>query len=433
MTLPQLAVLTAMEYIALILLICRSTGKKFNSYLKPISIYAPIYVLIVVSRIHIPDFIILTLSCISIVIFIKVVFLKKLSLAMHICLISMLLPISVLQVFFIFILGLLLSRPVDFAFNYGLIVLGLTLITCKLLYLYVPINRLIQKAREMDRPLYSSIAFFTVLIIIYFLRASGYFELMNHRMIPADTLLLMGFSFALTAIGYYILNFILDLKEKNSALKKFKEFENLSVKQTITLHNNYEKHIQVICWLSRIYSDSKRIIWYIGTYLNNFDDDEFDEFDDDLKPRFCDMDDQVLAAYLYVKIKHLRNLGVNCEVNIHNNFTTVKSKITTYKLLEALEILIGEALSTSDKARSDLRIAVKRLDNGRPAIDIYNRNDLISGQDTSRMVYESYSLKTKEVGGLRKLDAITEEYNCRLNLQDEKFFHGEYLRLRYLL
>ena len=52
------------------------------------------------------------------------------------------------------------------------------------------------------------------------------------------------------------------------------------------------------------------------------------------RPRLLKLDNKVLAAYLYVKTKQLRKIGVNCEVNIYNYTTT--SKIKTSKLLPCL-------------------------------------------------------------------------------------------------
>ena len=102
--------------------------------------------------------------------------------------------------------------------------------------------------------------------------------------------------------------------------------------------------------------------------------------------------------------------------------------------MEALDILINEALQTTDTPRSDLKITLRQDDSYRPCIDISNRMDLITPQDTVRMIFEEYSLKTKKVGGLRRLNVISVENDCRLRSCKFKSINNKtYLQLSYLL
>ena len=434
MTLAGIAILTIIEYLALMLLVCKAVLQSFTAYIKPISIYAPIYVLILLTRAYIPDYIALIAMYVSLVVFIKTIFNKKLGISMFICLSTMFLSIAVLQTLSTIALGMYLSEAVEFTFRNGLIAMSLTLIFAHLCYLFLPLNKLVQWLNSSNRYLYFIVIFFTAILAMFLLSNFSYFEALYTRRALIDIFLYAGISFLITACFYSIMNIVLELKHKTEALKKFEHFRNLSTNQNVKIYD-YEEHLQIIRWLSFIYTTNKdKLVWYIETYLDNFEDDEENEVGYDSKSRLWKLDNKVLSAYLYVKTKRLRELGVTCEIAISNYIIT--SKIKTSKLIEAIDILVDEALETSTKERSDLTIVLRedRNRDGRSCVDVTNRNDLIPGQDTMRMVFEEYSLKTKQVRGLRKLNKISVEYDCFLSLRNERSFDDEYyLRLRYLL
>jgi len=446
MSLWQISIFTGIEFLGLMLVVCVTAGTFIKDRIKPILIYAPIYLLIFATRGHIHDIVLFTTISTSLIVFIKMVFKKKMSTTIIIAFISMFLSILIPQVLIIFAIGLIRSSPVDFVFSDSLMVMAISLAFCMLCYFYLPLYRVIYKLKKMDRFLNFIVVFLTITvisIILYLISITDFFYLFNHRRTIADfATFIIGFSSILIVTYYCIAKYIWAFKERRLALKRFSEFENLPADKKIKLHDDYEMHLQVTQWLSHI-NDNEKAIWYKDTYLSNFEEDEKSE--DALymeeQPIFNRLDDKVLAAYLYVKMKYLQSLGINCRVSVpfESRKASKKTKIKPYKLLEALDILIDEALATTSKENSDLRIFVwKRLDdNGRPAIDICNKNDLLSSTDTTRMVVEKYSLKTKKVGGLLKLSVISEEYDCYLSLQDKEIFHinefCNYLRLRYVL
>jgi len=446
MTLFEVSIITSIEYLGLMLVMCVTVGTFIKDCIKPILIYAPIYLLIFATRGHIHDIVLFTALSISIVSFIKIVFKRKITTTMVIALISITLSSIIPQILIIFTIGLLRSNPVDFVFSDSLIVILLSLVLCMLCYRYLPLYRVVRKLKKMDRFLSFIVVFLTlaaVFITIYFISITDFFDLLRRQGTIGDLFtFVVGLSSILTIVCYCTAKYIWAFKERRLALKKFSEFENLPADKKIKLHDDYEIHLQVTHWLSHI-NDNEKAIWYKNTYLSNFEEDEKSEeaLYMEHQPIFNRLDDKILAAYLYVKMKYLQSLGINCRVSVpfESRKASKKTKIKSYKLLEALDILIDEALATTDKENSDLRIFVwKRLDdNGRPAIDICNKNDLLSSTDTTRMVVEKYSLKTKKVGGLLKLSAISEEYDCYLSLQDKEIFHinefCNYLRLRYVL
>ena len=428
MTLLQIAILTTFEYFALMLLVCKATSKRITSYVIPISLFALVHVPLVTLRGYINDFLILMIICICIVIFIKFVFNKKLIISMFICLIAMVLPSVVFQTLSIFVLGLVLSGSVGFTFDIGIIVMSSTLLLALLCYLYLPLNRLIRYLRMTNVYSYVMIAAFVAFVLLYILSNTIYFEQFYARRVLMDMLFAITFSFVMVSLCYYLVKFVLDYKAKKSAIKNFEKFEMLPLEPEINLQY-YEKHLQAVRWLSHIRCQ-KKAMDYIDTYFSNFSDIE-DEFKDGNKPNLIELDDKILAAYIYVKVKKLRYLGIGCRIKNHE-FSS-NSKIKTCELIEVIDILINEALEATDKERSNLKIVLGKNDIGYPSIDVYNNNNFLTGHELNRMRYEHYSLRTKKAGDLRKIFTVSEEYDCRLDLRIHEWYDGDYLKFSYIL
>ena len=262
-----------------------------------------------------------------------------------------------------------------------------------------------------------------IFAVVYFIATSDYLELMNEHRAIANTFIFVGISFITTIILNFSMKFIWRLKTKAIALKRLKERENIPVNQFTSKEKLEDVHL-----LSFIgHSDSSRVLRYIETHLNNFQH----EIGYESQLRLGKLDNQILAAYLHAKILYLRESGVKCELVIYN-YSYVTAKIKTADLLEGLDILIDEALESVDKENSDLTITLWEDGNGRPVIDIANKNEFITDKEIARVIFYEYSLKKKIARGLRRFNVIKVEYNCRFIVRNELSFHGEkYLNLSF--
>jgi len=423
----QISILTTMEYFALMLLVCKIASERFWAYLKPILIYAPVYIALITLREFelVNDHIIIIASFITDIFFVKIVFSKKFGTALFIFLIAVIISSSFFQGLFTTLLGVYLSGAVEFTIINGLIIMILALISSFLCYLYLPLHK-IQHQLEDKRILVLSLI--SVTLIKYFFLTLDYFEYLAHRFQLSDLLIHIGVSSLIATICYYTLRKIWRLTRMGKALKVFKSYKTLSVDPHLDMHG-YKKHLQTIHTLSYLPDDSDgKNKWYIENSLIDFKI----MGEDDLDPRFMGWQNKILAAYLYVKALHLRSLGFKCNVKNPHRYP-ISSEMETPKLLEALDIIIDEALAACDKERSDLSIVVVRLDSGESAIEFYNRNDFLDKKIMYQMEYEGYSFKNKKVRGLRKLNTISEEYGCHLSFWGQLSNDGDdYLGLRYI-
>ena len=420
MTLPQLAILATMEYISLMLIVSRVVGKLFLYYMSPLTLFAFVYVSLVVaaSSGYINMLIVIVINCSILILFVKVIYNRKLGMAIYISAVSVFIALAFIQPLAAFALGLYLSGPVEFTYNNGIIVMSLTLIFTVLFYL-LPMHKISQITQENYK--YLIIVFCASLIIVFFLTTSDYSEQLDNQL--RDIFFVMGIAAIVIVICYSAIKYVWERIEKSSAEKKFSEFESLPAMQSIGV-DEYEKHLKMIHLMSVAgIIDDERAKWYIQTHLNNFEDYEVGH---ESKSRLNKLDNKALAAYLYVKTRYLRKQGYKCSVTIF--YYSAKTEIKTSKIMEALDIMIDEALQTADMENSNLNIIIRKSDDGRPCIDVANKNELVTLEVIKQMALFEYSLKSRKIRGLRKLNKIGVEYNCNISLQEERTVYGKYLK-----
>ena len=193
-----------------------------------------------------------------------------------------------------------------------------------------------------------------------------------------------------------------------------------------------EKHLKIIRWLSHI-NDEEEVDWYVDTQLDDFYDMDEEDYGGPRMLPLIELPNKVLAAYLYVKIKHLRSLGIKSSVSNKYLFESLPKDTNIPNLLEALDILIDEVAAATDKERSNLNIVLKETAKMRMAIDICNNKHLLIEKEAQRMVNEGYSLKTREENALKKLRAISKKNEWTLSLTEGNRDNEEYLQLTYTL
>ena len=419
MTPLQLVILEAFGYVTLMLILFKTTYEDFRKHIKAILIYAPIYIAIGVMVLYgVNGIIVLVLSYVSVVVFIKKAFVKKISKCLLLALGVTFFSWIVLQMLSIIILGFVLSSTIGYNFADGIIVVLLTLIFAKLSFLFVPLDLIADKLIETEKYFHFIAAFLLAIALLYLLSSSIYFEQLHDQHLAFTFFLISsGLASVLAVTYYYTINFVYELKEKSTASKKFDELKKHPIK-SITDLAGCEKHLNIVYHLSHL-QDETKINWYIKNYLNNFEDDS--------KAKLSKVNDKILAAYLYLKIKHLQHLGIECVVE--NRHYEVKAKIKTSKLLKAIDLVIEEILMTTPKEESDLMIVLGKTDDGnKQVVDVYKKSE------RKFMCGEIGLFKNmNEEKHLRNLKAINEEMNCRVYIEDIKFDNGYYFRLRYLM
>jgi len=435
MTTPQFMILTTIEFVTLILIMCRVASVRYENHIKPILVYAPIYTVVASSQFVILPPIMLAMVFASVVVFMMIVFSEKLSKALLRSLVSTFFFWVILQTFAVVLLGIYFSAPIEFTFNNGLMATTISLILAKLCYLWVPLERIIKNLTETRKYLQFTIIFIAICAFMYFLFSSVYFELLYpHNTLFFVYLISAGVSCVIVTICYYAMKFIWDFKKKKSALSKLEFYENY-VNDKGNVVYDFEKHFNIVKWLSHI-NDNEKTEWYIETEWDDFYDMENTHEDGLRMLPLIEFPNKVLAAYLYVKVKHLRSLGIKSWIGNNYLFPSLPKNTNLPNLIEALDILINEIVATTDKERSDLRIVLHGTLDNRMVIKICNNRHLLIEQEANRMLTEAYSIKTRKSNDLKKLHAISKKNEWKLNLKEGKrdyWDKEDYLEITYAL
>ena len=432
MTILQFMILAVIEYVTLILIMCRVASESYKYHLKPILIYTPIYLAIVSLRLIIFEPISLVATFISVVVFMIIVFNSKIVKALLLSLVATFFFWMILQTLSIVSLGLLFSAPLEFTFDNGLKATTLSLFLAKLCYLRLPLERIVQDLMKTKKYVQYSIVFIIVVKLVYIMLSSVYIgSLYDHTSMLFIYLIATGASSVVVAIFYHPVKLILNLIKKKHSEKNFNFYEYLTAEPSHAFFN-FEKHFKIISWLSHMRDDEKTD-WYIDTQLDYFYDMENEDLDGVMALDLIELPSKVLAAYLYVKIKHLRSLGIKSAVSNRYLVELLPKNTDIPNLIQALDILIDEAVAATDKERSNLKIILKVSSDYKMAVEIYNNKHLLIAQEAERMLTEAYSLKTRRERDLKKLHAISRRNDWSLSLEEGKKDNEEYLMITYVL
>ena len=256
-------------------------------------------------------------------------------------------------------LAQILSSEVERTFENGLIVMGLASLAAIVLYLHVPVLGAPNSLKEHRKQLFfKTVVSVVIALIILSMIADSEAGVRDAQAALAVAFFFAGGVFLLIAVCHSLVRYIFELRERNVARKKHTAFDIEPPKYYI----QYAKHLEMVRCLALINDDSKTSK-YIKDYLNGFEDYTIGDSE-----KLSKLDDQPLAAYLYVKMRQIKAMGFGGHLNIWNFDTN--SKIKTYKLMDAIDILVDEVMESIDKDKSFIRINIRKEKDGSPSIEV---------------------------------------------------------------
>ena len=423
MTLLEYNIITSMEFVIWMLLICKTLDVDFKTYKKEILMYFPVYLFLVGIVLYLvadtsATMLVMVLSYISVLFFIKIAFYKKFTTSMFICIYTV-----VLMTFFQFMftglldtyLGAFRSSSVEFIFSHGVIILGLTLASAAWCYLSVPLNYVMKAVQDINKfKVFDILLVVIFTLAIYFLTASNYYDI---QALLINNFLTAGIAFLISVAGYHTVKFVSKQYAKYMALKEFMKFK----KQPVPTELGYESHLRIPHLLALINDvNNEHSLWYIKNCLDSFRDRDGDLVNDD----FWDIGNSVLAIYFFVKLKYLQDIGYKCTFD--NCYSKKVSGVNIYQLIQALEIMSQQVLTSAEKADCEYVIMLRDCQGStNPLIAIANINDFVKKSDIERMMKEDYSLVSGKPDGLRQLKKIAAENNLHFDI----WIDEEYLNL----
>ena len=417
-----------MEFVCVVFLLFRSYDAVPKIYFRQLIIYAAIYLPIIIFLTHdISNPITVLIAHIfiiaSLMFFIRKNFNKKFSVQMFMNILTLYLALILLQMLFTLLLALLIPGEVERTFANGLIVMGLTMASCMYLYIYIDVINLPRKLKNTKNHLISYVAvsmFVMLLILVLFIFARSLLWDIHALVIYA--LLIVGATFITVVIFNIAIKYVLEKRAKTLALKKFIQFENQPSSQRIGT-DEYDGHLEIAHSLALI-GDSEKTAKYIKDCWNNFADDGGEGYaymGDTTK--LLSLDNQALAAYLYIKLKKLKSMGLKkAKVNVWSHITITKSKIKPVELMKALDYIIDEIIESIDRDKAIFRVNVGKESDERPFIEVSNKNDRLPEMYYIFVEKMDYSLKKGRDDGLFKLKRIIEDNDCELQVKSDEYF-----------
>jgi len=323
----QLSILTAMEYLAMMLIICKAVSEQIQHYVVPILLGAIVYVGFIFLGHGINMYITSIPLYVGLVFYVKMVFNKKMSTSIIACLIGVFMATIVLKMIPIVTIGVFLARPMSFTIEYGLAGMTATMILTVLCYLCLPIKQMLDWFKKPMHYLHYFSLFLVAAAIIVFLHviySTMYFDNIGNIIVLINIYTVMGIATTIAAASYTTVKFVRNLIQRNDAQNRIMVFRMVYANRKVNL-NDHNQHLEFARWLSWLDDkDSEHAIWYIRNHLDNFYDEEDIKIWDDSKPNFMKLKNKELSIYLFAKRMRLRDMGVKCDVNIYGDVNTSK-------------------------------------------------------------------------------------------------------------
>jgi len=406
MTPLESGILTAIESAQLFLIVTSVLGKRVTKYWKEYLIFGVMHALIDVSKIVLPDEVSTILFFVAFIALIYVVFDKRL------------LPSIAFGVYSFFILFVMqamitglfsVTIGVEHTFQYGIIIMPMTLVIAILFYLCAPF-RIVGKTLEEKKEFLIwitilSIAFLYLMFTLRFMaNGLGYLE---------DVGVFVLSIAVVTAIAYSV-KFVIEASRKREALNYYEELE-ASISERDLEPKSIEKNLNLIYSLS-IIDDYDKSKYHARKYLYNFNGDE-----DLIEIRRIS-----LAMYLYVKINQLKDAGITCHLKVDNYF--ISHKIKDYDLLQAVDIIVDNAVEALEDGDNEIHINVTQEEDRRdisPLVEVLNKHKEIGHEEHRQFYKRGFSTKENQKGlGLYKLSNLAKDNNLRI-LFENREIEGE--------
>jgi len=405
-------ILTFTEYITYIFLLSGAVGANIiganiKKYVKPIIVYAIIFLLVEASKSVLPESVSIILLYTSLVLFIKITFEEKILSSMAICGYTSFMIFSI-QGLFTTLLGLFIPS-MDFLFRYGIIVMVLTIVLSVLLYLFAPLYKILETIDNKKE--FSHII---VAISVTFLFFMYNFKIMSEDLSYIQSYGALIITIAPIIIGYYVIKLVSENLEKNEALKQYRAFENMISEHTKEQYN-LNNDLGLVYSLALI-NDNEKTLHHIKKHLNNLDGHN----------KLIEMERKPLAMYLYVKIKQLKDIGINCHLKIDDY--RINFKIADYKLIKAVDIVVENAWEALDGNDDKIYVSINNVD-GKTVIEVLNKHEEIAPQDFFNNFFKKhYSTKDKTRGlGLYHLDRLSEKNEFIISCENRKINNENYV------
>lgn len=330
-----------------------------------------------------------------------------------------------LQLLTVLPIGMVLNIQENY-FTAGLISHSITIPLVILIYLFVPIDVLMEYIDTNNH------AFKIITMNIFFI---GFSVVMIWRL-RADYFVVNIILFGCVCLFLMYINLVqikkgLINKKAQEQLKVYETclpvIENLISELRIKQHD-YDNHIQSL-EMALAFDDIKEIREKLGHYIHEL------KSDNELG-KLIKLNNSMLAALMYSKLIKAKELNIGYKINIQTTDMTVKMK--DYELVEMVGILLDNAIeSQSGIKKKWIEISLKNED-GMKIIEIKNRYPYLDFNATNKFFKKGYSTKdsnknTPRGYGLYTVKKLIGQYDNHLIFYNETLKDDNYVVFKVML
>jgi len=302
--------------------------------------------------------------------------------------------------------------PLEYIFQHGIIIMTIVVLSAVLLHMHVPLHsatRIIEARKDIVILLTANFIIF--LYFMFYLR----FTTGDVRYLQDFGVFLITIMLALVSV--YTVKVVSNATKKRTASSYYNEIER-KISDQIIERSDIEKDLQMVYSLA-IMEEFDKSKYHIRKYLYSFNGNE------DL----MELRRLALAMYLYVKMNILKDEGIDCHLEIDNPF--VNHKITDYNLLQAVDILVTNAVEALKDGDNEIYINVTTEEDGRvisPLIEVLNRHEEIGFDEENGFYEKGFTTKPGKKGlGLYKLNKLSKDNNFQIIFENREIDDENYV------
>jgi len=221
----------------------------------------------------------------------------------------------------------------------------------------------------------------------------------------------------LIIVSAYTVKAVSNATKKRDALNYYNEVERKLSEKTIDL-SEIEKDLQLVYSLATI-DDFDKSRHHIKKHLYNFDGNR------DL----MELRRLPLAMYLYVKMNLLKEEDIDCHLEVDNYF--VNHKITDYKLLQAIDIIVTNAVEALRGEDDDIYINITSEEDGRTVsslIEVLSRHEEIGLDEEKEFYKKGFTTNSGKKGlGLYNLNKLSKDDDFQIIFENREIDGENYV------
>lgn len=411
MSVFELYILTILEYLSIIIIVRKLLNKApiIKASMEMVAIIVvPVFTEILIGDVN--NFISTIINGIILVILIKLLYRKDFIQAGWLYIISFTLFIF-LQIIALIPVNIIFES-IRFNFVTGLSVQAIVILTCCVIYYFVPINLIYEFVQNKNR-IFNMILINSFLLVFVYL-FYWYYDISG---IIQNILLIISVSSIFVFTNIVTIKNGMVLKQQKEQIYIFKNYLPIVdelINELRAKQHEFDNHIQAISMLADTCKDYDELTYEMKKYSNYIVKDN--EISMLLK-----LNNKILAGFIYSKQKQANEKNLILDIDINNYF--IETKVQDQQLIEIMGTLLDNAFDASGD-NNNIKLNINSEDN-KLLIEVKNKSPYLDSKTIKRIFNKGFSTKKSDHKkirgyGLYNLKNIIDNYNGKIYVHNEK-------------